>query len=120
MRHLPVLDVMQRAVREMICTHCFMRPAGSEALPPDIPRDCQSNCTIFMNLPDLREIAVEMSDQRPGVFERAIRNMICSKCHHCMSAGDYCAEHLAETCPLSVYGKLVLETLDKIPAATDA
>jgi hypothetical protein len=114
MQHLPVLDVMERAIREVVCTRCFMRPHGSEAYGPEVARSCEGDCTIFMNLPQLRRIAEATADASPGLFERAIRNTICAKCHHCMSAGDFCAQHLAETCPISVYGKLVLETLDRV------
>ena len=114
MQHLPVLNVMERAIREVVCTRCFMRPHASEALGPDVPRSCEPDCTIFLNLPQLRRVAESMVDTTPGMFERAIQNSICAKCQHTMSAGDYCAQHLAETCPISVYGQLVLETLDRV------
>jgi hypothetical protein len=112
-----MIDVMRRAIRERVCTGCFMRPAGSELLGPEVPRACEGACTIFMNVVPLRKIAAAMEahDESPGLFERAIRDSICSRCSLAIaSGGDYCAEHLAETCPLAVYGQRVIETLDRV------
>src|SRR5688500_16575620 len=117
MRHLPMIDVMRRAIRERVCTGCFMRPAGSEELGTNVPRECEAECTVFMNLVALRKIAAAMEarDESPGLFERAIRDSVCARCSHAVaSGGDYCAEHLAETCPLAVYGQRVIETLERI------
>jgi hypothetical protein len=117
MRHLPLIDVMRRAIRERVCTECFMRPAGSERLGPDVPRECEGACTIFANLVPLRKVAAAMAEQdvSPGLFERAIRDSVCARCSHAIgSGGDFCAEHLAETCPLAVYGQRVIETLDRV------
>src|SRR5688572_20033376 len=103
MLHLPMIDVMRRAIRERVCTGCFMRPAGSEQLGPNVPRECERACTVFVNLVPLRKIAAAMEarDGSPGLFERAIRDSVCARCSHAVaSGGDYCAEHLAETCPL--------------------
>ncbi len=120
MRHLPMIDVMKRAVRETVCTRCFMRPAGSEELPPDVPRGCEGECTIFANMAPLRKIAASMEDDQRGLFERAIQNMICAKCKLAVSGGDFCAAHLAETCPLSVYGSDVIRALDRVREASHA
>jgi hypothetical protein len=112
-----LIDVMRRAIRERVCTECFMRPAGSERLGPDVPRECEGACTIFANLVPLRKVAAAMAEQdvSPGLFERAIRDSVCARCSHAIgSGGDFCAEHLAETCPLAVYGQRVIETLDRV------
>ena len=123
MRHLPTIEIMRRAIRERVCTGCFMRPHGSEGLGPEVPRECQTSCTIFRNLLPLRKIAATMEarDESPGLFERAIRDSVCAHCSHAVaSGGDYCAEHLAETCPLAVYGQRVIETLDRVRERTIA
>jgi hypothetical protein len=111
MRKLPLTQVLRRGIRATVCVQCYQRPVGSEALSPDTPRDCEPDCPIFDNLARLKVIA-DRDDLGP--FETTIRNRICQKCEQSPTAGDYCAEGLTRSCPLSRYAGLVLEVLGRI------
>ena len=112
MQHVDKLELFARAMRSRICTKCYQRPALSETMPPSAPRACEPTCPIFMNLPKLVGLAA-----RPQVqisTELLVRHAVCQACKASSSPGDYCAEGMARTCPLSRYGSLVLEVLGKV------
>jgi hypothetical protein len=111
MQHLTLTQVMKRAVRATVCSQCYQRPIGSETLSPEEPRACEPTCTIFNNLARLKAIA-DRDDLPP--WENLIKDRICQKCEDSPSAGDYCAEGMTRTCPLSRYGGMVLEVLGKV------
>ena len=115
MHHLPVLEaeLCKRAVREAVCPRCTQRPPHSEHLGPEVPRSCEPTCTIFLNLPTLQE-AVEKRLPVLDWADRAIRSVACSSCQASPSAGDFCSEFFARTCPLSRYGREVIDLLQRV------
>lgn len=115
MQHVPTLDLMQRALRTNICRQCWQRPTGSETLGADQPRTCEGECTIFRNLPRLRQIALTIDDPTLNRYEQATQELICQVCDASATAGDYCDQRSTRNCPLSRYLNLVIETLSKIP-----
>lgn len=106
--------VARRALRARLCPTCRFRPAGSETLPPSVARACEPTCAIFVNLESLMRIADKPDWSRD--FERAITEQICQHCKLVESAGDYCADRFARTCPLSCYAPSVLEALEALAA----
>jgi len=109
-QHVPKLTLMQRAIRAKICVKCYQRPPGSETLPPSDPRVCESTCGIFQNLPRLVGVAARPDPPEVSV-DTLVRNSICSRCVISSTAGDFCAENLARTCPLSRYSQDVIDVL---------
>ena len=113
MKHLAMLEMTQRAVRSRICTQCYQRPHESEKLDAAIPRACEPQCTIFMNLPRIAAaVFARATDNRSG--DDVMRFLVCSECAACPSAGDYCSERLARTCPLSRYNGELLTILEQL------
>ncbi|HTL28656.1 MAG TPA: hypothetical protein VL282_05540 [Tepidisphaeraceae bacterium] len=113
--HKPILELAQLAVREKICPICAHRPHGSETLGPTVARSCEPACTIFLNLAQMLR-AAGLADPAASPDE-VLRNYVCPACRASLSAGDYCAEHLARTCPLSCYSAEVLEILQRLKHA---
>ena len=105
---------MRRALRAQVCTTCPMRPKGSEALGASIARTCETSCTIFENLDALKSIARQFQGDPLADYERAIRDSVCQHCTATPSAGDYCSDRLARTCPLSVQESNVLTVLESL------
>ena len=115
MQHKAALELAAMAVRERVCPICTHRPPHSETLPPNVPRSCEPTCTIFLNLSSmLRAAGLATPDQAP---DDILREYVCPACHASLSAGDYCAEHLARTCPLSIYSAEVLDILQRLKHA---
>ena len=113
MRHLPLNEVAHRLTREVACVQCCQRPPGSESLGPEVARACEAGCPLFANLPRLMSLALEVADQ-PGDWEGAVRNSVCGACHLKPTAGDFCADFAARTCPLSRYSGQVLAALQVV------
>ena len=113
MKHLTMLDAAQRALRGVICTHCYQRPPKSETLDAATPRTCEPSCTIFTNLPQLMEVVWQHKTDGQG-GEEAMGSFVCPHCHAAPTSGDFCSERLARTCPLSRYGDQVLAILEKV------
>ena len=107
MQHLQLLDVAARAARERICTQCYQRPPGSESLHPEVPRACEPKCPVFVHLPKL----LKMSHEPAAEPEQIVRGAICQRCALSPSAGEYCSEYLARTCPLSRYSAELIAVL---------
>ncbi|MCC6581285.1 MAG: hypothetical protein IT440_12690 [Phycisphaeraceae bacterium] len=117
MLNLPRSQVIERAVRQRICTQCFNRPEGSETLGPDEPRPCQPNCTIFINLPRLVDVTQRVHSPSMSPYERVVGNEICeTTCEASATSGDYCGERTTRACPLSRYMREVLETIERVTA----
>jgi hypothetical protein len=68
----------------------------------------------------LKSVAQHTADDSLLHFERAIREGVCQQCTATPSAGDYCADRLACTCPLAVQAAKVLEVFESLltPART--
>ena len=116
MQHLPPSDVLKRAIRAKVCTACYQRPAGSEALPADVPRACEPLCPIFQNVPRLFDVAAACAGG--ARYEDAVKQLACAQCSLSPSSGEYCSEYGARTCPLSRYARDVLQLIEQVvPAA---
>jgi hypothetical protein len=103
MQQLPTLEVLRRAVRNVVCTRCNLRPHNSETFAPSIARSCEPQCTIFSNLAKLAKIAHDDEGDDRAPVERQIRELICIDCHACATAGNECEKRLNRSCPLSLY-----------------
>ena len=110
MRHLPMPEVARRLARQVACTQCYQRPPGSAALGPEVARACEGSCPLFFHLPTLVRLAEHVGDE-PGACEAAVKDSICAGCHLTPSAGDFCADYSARTCPLSRYSAAVVDAL---------
>jgi hypothetical protein len=120
MQHLPITEVQRRLVREIACVSCYQRPRGSEALGPQVVRACEVSCPLFFHLPKLARLASQVGD-RPGECEAAVQDQICQGCILKESAGDYCADYGARTCPLSRFSAAVIARLQRMmPFAPDS
>ena len=107
--------VAASAVRARVCGACSQRPKGSEMWSAGVPRPCEDHCPIFLSLAGLIELSREPSaTARPGACDRRIEDRVCAGCSCAPTAGDFCAERLARTCPLSRYGTVVVETLERV------
>ena len=115
MRHLPVIDVAHRLVREVACVRCYQRPPGSEAWGPDVVRSCEPSCPLFAHLPSLMALAPTVGDL-PGDCERRLNEGVCTVCRLRPSSGEFCADYGARTCPVSRYGAGVLAALQGVVA----
>ena len=109
-------DVLRRAVRGRVCPTCYQRPKGSDFDPPHVARNCEPLCPIFLNLPRLVEVAAVCASAR-FAFEQSVKDLICARCTLAPSSGEYCAEYMARTCPLSRYARDVLELIDAVQVA---
>jgi hypothetical protein len=108
------MDSIERAVRGAVCPACYQRPPGSETLGNDVPRSCQGQCPIFLNLPKLYRIAVHKDTSTPGALDKQIKDTICPDCTVSPTHGEFCAEFMARTCPLSRFSAevvILIETL---------
>jgi hypothetical protein len=115
MQHPTATQTAQRLTRALICTKCPRRPAGSESLGPLDPRSCEPTCALFVYLPQLQQIAGQ-NDPVPGDYERSLKDTVCGKCRLSPTAGDYCADYLARSCPLSTYAGEVIGALEGLRA----
>src|SRR4051812_31306567 len=102
MQHLPTLDVAKLAIRSQVCTQCYQRPAGSEKWDESFERPCEGSCTIFMGLPNLLT-AVRKTPANASP-DQVMKSFVCPTCIATPTAGDFCVEGAARTCPLSRYG----------------
>lgn len=116
MQHLPTLEVMARAIRAEVCPQCSQRePHG--LWPLDQPRPCEAQCTIFINLPTLRNVAEQIDSPFLLPYERAMEQLICQSCTASPTAGDFCTEKSMRHCPLSRYAGLVVDVLERVDRA---
>jgi hypothetical protein len=113
MQHLPINDVTLRLVREVACVQCSDRPPGSELLGPEVARPCEGRCPLFFHLPTLVRLARQVGDT-PGACEAAVANHVCAGCKLRPTHGDFCADFLARTCPVSRYSSDVLAALHRL------
>jgi hypothetical protein len=111
MQNKPALEVAKLAVRSKICPDCYQRPVGSESLGL-VARSCEAHCTIFQSLP----LLLTATQQTPAEMslDRVMREFVCKGCQASPTAGDFCAEGLTRTCPLSRYAATVLQILSSI------
>jgi hypothetical protein len=113
MQHIATNELAKRAIRGQICVKCYQRPVNSESLPPTHPRSCEPTCPIFDSLRTMQEI-VQRDDRQLDSIESALRTIVCSHCKLSPTAGDYCSESLARTCPLSRYALEVVAVLQRL------
>jgi hypothetical protein len=112
MQHLPIDEVARRLVREVACTKCERRPPRSGGLGPEVSRACEVSCPLFFHLPLLVQLAGQVDD-RPGSCEMAVKSRVCASCSLAPTAGEYCADYAARSCPLSRYSRDVLGALQR-------
>ena len=112
MQHVPMTKSAKRAFRATICPVCQLRPPGSEAMGPMIPRVCEPTCALFLHADKLEEIAEAAPADRPLDYELAIQNQICNGCCVKPTAGDYCAHRLNCTCPLTCFAGQAVAILE--------
>ena len=112
MRHLSIIDLAHRVVREVACTQCYQRPPGSEALGPEVVRVCEPSCPLFVHLPSLVALSATVGDD-PGDCERSVTDNICAACRLRPSSGEFCADYSARTCTVSRYSGVVLAALQR-------
>jgi len=116
MQNLSQDELARRAVRSQICPVCNDRPKGSESFGPAVSRVCEATCAIFQSLPALRTM-LHARDPQLDSIEQAMRNKVCNHCTLSPTAGDFCAESLGRTCPLSCHALDVVSVLERLPAA---
>lgn len=114
LHYLPVLTEAQRAIRGSICPTCPSRTVRGDEANCRLPRACEANCTLALFLPQLLAIAARTDLSEPGAIDAAVRKRICQQCPYSPSAGDYCAERLTRTCPLSRHAERAVEVLEKV------
>src|SRR4051794_14995300 len=112
MQHKASIDVVRYAIRVKICRQCWQRPEGSEIDGPLVERACESKCTIFMNLPQLHTAMVSGVENLSA--DEVMHNFVCPGCHLSASAGDFCADGMTRTCPLSRYSAEVTQILEDV------
>jgi hypothetical protein len=108
------MDLLKRSVRSVICPHCIKRPQQSETFGPNVPRQCEPECTIFANLPKLAKIAHDAAGMQCPPIEHQMLEQICLNCHADPLAGPECMRRLERECPLSVYLLEVMEPLERV------
>lgn len=113
MRHLPLNEIASRVARQVACARCSDRPQGSEALGPEVARPCEATCPLFVHLPKLVTLAATVSDG-PDDWERGLKDAVCATCRLRPSAGEFCPDYAARTCPLSRYSGDVIGALQHV------
>ena len=108
------LEVIRRGIRGAVCTICYQRPHGSDALPNTVARSCEGGCPIFFHLPALYRIAVADDTSTPGALDAAVKRTICSGCHLAPTAGDDCVEYADRTCPVSRFAREVVALIETL------
>ena len=78
---------------------------------------CEGKCPLFLHLPKLARLANQVGD-RPGECDGAVKDQICQGCILKESAGDYCPDYAARTCPLSRYSTAVISRLQRMMPLT--
>jgi hypothetical protein len=115
MHNEPLIDLAGPAIRARVCTRCCQRPVGSEKLGATTPRSCETECPIFISLPELIRVTRSPTTASP---EKVMLETVCQTCTCSASAGDYCADRINRTCPLSRHAGEVLEILEEIQEAS--
>jgi hypothetical protein len=115
MHHPPIeeTELIKRGVRAKICVRCYQCPHEQATLAADVPRSCERDCTIFANLP-LMQSAVLRHLPVLGDADEAVEQIVCAVCHVRPTSGEFCAEFATRTCPLSRYGRDVIELLQRM------
>ena len=79
MQNKPSMKLVERTVRTRVCAECPRRTPCPGA-SPDQPRACEAGCSLFLNLPKLRDLAVSVdpmvSSFRARVYRAARRACI--------------------------------------------
>jgi hypothetical protein len=60
------------------------------------------------------------AEDRPGEWERDVKDVVCATCRLRPSAGEFCPDYAARTCPLSRYSGDVLAALQHVLATRQA
>ncbi len=80
-----------------------------------MPRSRQEDCTIFVNLEPMLQIAHRVHASTMGPYEKVISELICQQCEVSPSAGDFCSERASVHCPLPRYACEIIELIEKLP-----
>src|SRR5205823_9815179 len=102
------------------CPVCELRPEGSEALGPMVPRACEPTCALFLYVDKLKQITEAAPPDRPLDHDLAVRNQICNGCCVKPTAGDYCGSRLNRTCSLSCFAGQAIAILEGLTVAEHA
>jgi len=114
MQNLPTIELLRRAVRYVACSRCRRQPHTGGIYPPTVSRPCETECTIFANLPKLAKIAHDSAGARCAPAEQQMREQICLNCHAHISSGRDCDLRSNRECPLSIYLLDVIEPVERI------
>ena len=112
MQHKASIDVVRYAIRVKICPKCSQRPPHSESLGPLVARSCEPKCTIFMNLPQLHDALLIAPPTLSA--DELMHRFVCPACQSSASAGEFCADGMTRTCPLSRYASDVTQILEDV------
>jgi hypothetical protein len=120
MQHESIMGLARRALRLKVCQMCYQRWPG-RLQNPLAPRACEPTCPIFASLPQLLIASVE--SPREMAADDVNRHYVCLTCQASASAGDsagdFCIDRFTRTCPLSRYGRDVLEVLQETVRAAE-
>ena len=82
MSHLSILptrpDLISQAqmdLRAGVCRRCAGRSPGTDHLPSDSERPCESNCALFRSLADVVEVA-RLADPMVGSVSRTLEHYL--------------------------------------------
>jgi len=102
MSHVSSDRIVKESLRAHICVGCVDRPEGSDLWGPSVERPCESNCTIFANLPRLEQIVDNAEGDARVDLVQKIRGTVCLNCHSCKSPGAIGHREELCTCPLNL------------------
>src|SRR3954447_23582113 len=112
MQHKASIDVVRYALRVKICPKCYQRPPHSETLGPTVARSCEPGCTIFANLPQMHAAMITSSPNFTS--DELMQKFVCPSCRCSATAGEFCADGMTRTCPLSRYAPDITQILDDV------
>jgi hypothetical protein len=75
LRVMPKLETLEHEMRRRVCMHCHLRPRHSEMFGPEAVRPCELTCPVFVHLPMLRKIAVQL-DPMLGSRRKALTHRV--------------------------------------------
>ena len=113
LRQLPTPDLVRHTVRGAVCPHCPSRPAGSEALGPDVPRACEAGCPVFESLTVLKR-AAEQLDPMLRPRETSLRHLIGRLCDERKRRAGGGGAAAARGCPLRRNAARIARAIDSL------
>jgi hypothetical protein len=106
-------ELIRRAVRAKICTRCYQCRRGEFSLAADVARSCEPQCTVFINS---AAMYAAVAEDLPVLADAdlAVEQIVCETCHIRPTSGEFCAEFASRACPLSRYGRDVIDLLQRM------